>query len=465
MLRRWLRRLLPDRPAPDPAWWGLTRRDGHLWFAGRDLVALAAQHGTPLHVADAARLRANAQRLVRAFSGYPGGASVHFSYKTNAVGGVLSVLHAAGLGAEVVDGYELALARELRVDPERIVFNGPNKRDAELVEALELGVGLIVVDHADELDRVAGLAASRGTIANVGLRICPDVVPARMNASSLTGSRKNQFGLDLPSGEAAAVLARACAAPSVRLRGVMAHIGSGIHDLGAWRRTVDRLLDLHARARALGAHPDLLDVGGGLGTRLSREFTTAEQLAYLGFGRLPALGPPAPEDLVDRYAAVVTEAVLGGCRARGLPPPRLVLEPGRVVTSDAQVLLLRVGHVRDRPGVGAFAIADGGALTVSMMFLSEVHAVFLADRDGGPARPVNVFGALPSPMDVVYRNLPLPPLRPGDVLVVADAGAYFTATATNFGGPRPGVLLVDGAEERWARRPETVEDLLRLDRP
>jgi diaminopimelate decarboxylase len=140
-----------------------------------------------------------------------------------------------------------------------------------------------------------------------------------------------------------------------------------------------------------------------------------------------------------------------------------VLEPGRVVTSDAQVLLLGVGTVRERQGVGRFALTDGGAMTVSMMFLSEWHAVFLANRDAPADGTTSVFGRLPSPMDVVYRRLPVPRLREDDLLAVMDAGAYFTSTATNFGGPRPAVVLIDGGEARVVRRRETFEDLARVE--
>ena len=454
---------LARRHPPDPAWWGLRRTDGRLVLDGHDLTALADAHGTPVHVASARRLRANARAMVDALKAYPKRVRIHFSYKTNSVAPILEVLHGEGLGAEVVDGYELWLAGRIGVAPDDIVFNGPNKSDAELAEALRADVGLIVADHLGELQRIEQLAAEGGRVARVGLRICPDVVPAHMNASSLTGSRRNQFGLDLPGGEVAAALDRACASPHLELRAVMAHIGSGIHDAGAFVAAIDPLLDVAAEARARGASPDLLDLGGGLGTRLSREFTTIEMLAYLGFGRLPALGAPPPADLTRSYADGITEAICDGCARRRIPVPELVLEPGRALVSDAQVLLLRVGHVRIRPGVGTFALCDGGAMTVSMMFLSEVHAVFLANRQGSDLQPVSVFGALPSPMDLVYRNLLLPPLRRGDVLAVMDAGAYFTSTATNFGGPRPGVLLLDGPEARWARRPETFEDVARLD--
>jgi diaminopimelate decarboxylase len=152
-----------------------------------------------------------------------------------------------------------------------------------------------------------------------------------------------------------------------------------------------------------------------------------------------------------------------GCRRRGLPLPELVLEPGRALVSDAQVLLLRVGAVRQRPGVGHFAITDGGAMTVSMMFMSELHAVLLANRDAPLAGRTHVFGRLPSPMDVVYRGAPLPRLEAGDLLAVMDAGAYFTATETTFGGPRPAVVLIDGAAHRCVRRRETFADRVALD--
>lgn len=448
-------------PPPDPREWGLERLDGRLHLDGVDLVALAQAHGTPLHVASAARLRARCQELRSAFAEYPGEVRVHYSYKTNAAAGILRVLHGEGLRAEVVNDYELWLAGRLGQGGEALVMNGPNKSDEELAAAVRAEVGLLVVDSAAELARVERAAAQAGRVASVGLRVCPDLVPAGMNASSVTGSRRNQFGMDLRGEELTSAIALATRSPHLRARGAMAHIGSGIHDLTAFSREVELLLDVQARLWRAGARPDLLDLGGGLGTRLSRELSTAEMLLYLGTGRLPASPRPGPPDLVRRYGRALSEAVQRGCAARGLPLPTLVVEPGRAVVSDAQVLLLGVGATRERPGVGRFALTDGGAMTVSMMFLSELHAVILANRDpaGLPRAPTSVFGRLPSPMDVVYRNLPLPELRPGDLLAVMDAGAYFSATATNFGGGRPALVLVDGGEARLVVRRETNADL------
>ncbi|MFH1467105.1 MAG: hypothetical protein ABIO70_22165 [Pseudomonadota bacterium] len=447
----------------DPSLWDLTRSAGRLCWDGHDLCALAAAHGTPLHVASACRLRARCDELRGAFSGYPAPVRIHFSYKTNPVPGVLQVLHGAGLGAEVVDGWELWLARRLGVPGPEIVFNGAAKRESELIAALDAQVGLIVVDGPRELARLEALAAARGQVAPIALRLCPDVKPRGVPVQAAAGSRRNLYGFDLANGEADEALRRAHRSPHLRLRGAMAHIGTGVHHLEAYRATVRRLLEAQARMHRIGAEPDLLDVGGGLGTRLSRSFHPLELALLHGLGRAPDRIAPAPPDLFQRYADVLCDATETACRALGIPRPALVLEPGRAVASDGLLLLLSVETLKERRGIGRFALVDGGAMTVSMMFLVEHHAVFLANREAPQAGRVHLFGRLPTQLDVLYRGLRLPTLREGDVLAVMNSGAYFTSTATNFGGPRPGVVLLEHDGARLVRRAETPEDLTRVD--
>ncbi len=429
---------------------------------GHDLTELAQKFGTPLHVASARVLRTRARELRASLAGYPSELWIAYSYKTNLVAGVLKVLHEAKIAAEVVDGYELWLAQRLGVPAGEIIFNGPAKSRQEIEAAVEAGIGLLVIDGLEEIDGVAEVADRLGRKLNVALRICPNIVPRGMNTSSVTGSRRNQFGLDLASGEASEALRRVRRHARLSLRGVHTHIGSGIHELESFRAAVDRVLDVQKEAWRMGFTPDLVDLGGGLGTRNSREMSTLEMLWYLGTGRLPKFPRPS-ENLVPSYGAALCESLTRGARARGITPPMLVIEPGRALSSDAQVLLLTVQQTRSRPGVGRFALVDGGAMTTAMMFLSEYHAVLLANRDAAAKGRTSVFGRLPSPMDVVYRNLPTPELVPGDVLAVMDAGAYFTSTSTNFGGPRPAVVLIDGAEVRVSRRRETFEDLARVE--
>ncbi len=446
-----------------PSLWKLERQDGRLHWDGHDLTALASTHGTPLHVASASTLRDRAREFLSAFRAYPAPVGVHFSYKTNSVAGVLRVLHGCGLGAEVVDGYELWLARRLGVPGRDIVFNGANKSEAEHRAALQEEVGLIVVDGLCELDRLEAIAASMDRVAPIGLRICPDVKPRGLPTQAASGSRRNLYGLDIRSGEVDQAIRRTVRSPWLRLRGGMAHIGTGVHHVQAYRSAVHRLVEVQARMHRAGAQPDLLDVGGGLATRLARSFRPLELLRAYGLGRSPHDIQPSPADLVQRFATTLIDATTDACRQHGIPLPTLLVEPGRALSSDGQLLLLRVGTVKNRRGVGRFVLVDGGAMTVSMMFLVEFHKIFLANREAPRRGRASLFGRLPTQLDVVYRGLRMPRLREDDVLAVMNSGAYFTSTATNFGGPRPGVLLLDGPSARMVRRHETHEDLARIE--
>jgi diaminopimelate decarboxylase len=273
------------------------------------------------------------------------------------------------VGAEVVNGYELWLATKLGVPPDAIVFNGPNKRDEELERAVELGVGLLVVDGLDELSRLEQIAVRARRAVAIALRICPDIAPrGRTHPRSLARGAINSASI-FPVARHARLCCGHCVRETLPSRR-MAHVG-GVHDLESFEQLVAALLDFYCQAQKAGARPELIDIGGGLGTRASRELTTFEMLAYLGLGRMPASPRLGPDDLVERYAERVTRAVVRGSARRGIKPPALVLEPGRALTSDAQLLLLTVGGVRERPGVGCFALVDGGAMTVSMMFLSR----------------------------------------------------------------------------------------------
>lgn len=447
--------------APDPSCWGLTRELGRLTMDGVDLVRLAEVHGTPLYVVSARRLRERCDEMLQAFSAYPRPVSAHFSYKCNPVAGVLRVIHDRGLGAEVSSAWELRLAGALGVAPSRIVFGGLNRTDDDLAAVAEAGVGLFVVDEPGEVTRLEAAAAAYRRTLTIALRVCPDVTPRRLGASFRTGSRRQQFGLDARSGEVDAAMRRARASPHLRLRGVMGHVGSGIRQLGTFDVMIRRLLEVLRRLRDAGFPADLLDVGGGLATPYSQPFTTVEMLAYLGFGRAPARPSPTTCSLVAAYAEAVRLSVMAACRRLALPPPTLVLEPGRSITSDAQALLLRVGTVKERRGLPRLVLVDGGAMSISAVLLSEHHELLLVNREPSPDRyRTSIFGSAASPMDVLSRNASLPFLAPGDLLALMDAGAYLTSTATRFAGPRPAVALVDADGVRLVRRRENVEDLL-----
>ncbi len=448
---------------PDPAQWGLgVSQTGALQLGTVSLAELALQYGTPLHVVHGELLDEHVRTALEAARRwYPGPATVHFAMKCNGVPGIVERIRLAGASIEVMSSLELETAVNAGYDGRQIIVNGPGKGEALLCQCIDQGVRLIIVDSLAELDRLARVATSANTVADILLRVNPDIIPEGMNAGSATGSRTaSVFGLDLKGGEVDVALERLVAEPALRLRGFHLHIGTGIRQPAAYVPAVRLLADLMRHAAWLGHSPDVIDVGGGFAAPWTREFTSAEMLGYSVLGRLPRLGQPAPS--LEAFIHKIAEAVREQFAAQRLP--ELIFEPGRSITSPVQFLLLTVTDVKRRLGIGQWLVTDGGLGTVTMPTYYEVHEI-LPCRE--PRRPrtetVTILGPGCFSGDVVYRNKRFPATRPGDVLALMDSGAYFTALESNFGHPRPGIVAVDGNTVTVLRRRETAADFFLRD--
>jgi diaminopimelate decarboxylase len=456
---------MSDRDSLAPRDWGLAvDAKGELTVAGCSTVSLAREYGTPLHVVDTARLESTAARFLSDFrSAYPGEVRAHFAFKCNGLPAVLSALRGAGLQAEVMSEFELLLALRLGYRGEQIVVNGPWKPESFLRLCLQHRVRYVVVDSLNELNRLDRLGRERGLAVDVLLRINPDFVPRGLNQGAATASRRGcAFGLDLRGGEADHALAALPGLPGIRFHGFHFHIGTGIRTPADYRRALLRIKGLVEHARDAGFPAGVIDVGGGYATATSREMTTSEMLLYQALGRLPRLRDTPHGCGFRDFAAEITAGLRELFAGRTLPT--LLLEPGRSIASQNQLLLLTVYDVKDRAGVGTWAITDGGLGTVTMPTFYECHEVLLCDD---PVRPrtdkVTIIGPVCFAGDVVYRNKPMPRLRPGHVLAIMDSGAYFLALESSFGFPRPAVVAVRDGRHELVRRRETFEDSLARD--
>jgi len=449
-----------------PELWGLNKTgEGHLMIGGCDAVELADEYGTPLYAVNETRLRENYNHFFEAFSSRYPQVEVYYSYKTNCIPGVLEVLHNSGAKAEVISGYELWLALRLGISPDSIVFNGPNKTDEELETAIRHGIKLIIADSLVEIERINRIAGEFGLKANLGIRVCPGVVPKGMNPFTATGSRKSQFGVDLEMGEAFNAFEKAVAATHVKLLAMHCNIGSGVKDVEAYAKALRKMLELAGKVKGeLGKDIQYLDVGGGYGTPGHYDMTGIDLLLYQVMNKMPS--PPQPRNCpsIDDFARIITETVNRGCSEYGLAQPTLILEPGRRLTGDAQVLLLRVGGIKERTGVGSLVITDGGMVSTSLMFFAEYHKVFVANKmNAVNMKKYNVFGRVCTTADLLYKGIKLPALEENDVLAVMDTGAYFVSTGNNFAFPRPPVLMVKKGKVQVIRERENYEDLVRKD--
>lgn len=448
-LRALVRHSASATPSLPPARWGLRADDGGgLTLDGLRLHDLLARFGSPLHVVHASALARN----VAAFhSPSPGGrrCEVYYSYKTNPVPGVLAFLHERGVGAEVISPYELWLAFQLGVPADRIVYNGPAKSDQSLREAIERGLLLINVNHREEIARVARIAAGVGRRARIGIRVVPP------------GGWSGQFGVPIAGGEAMRAYREALSLESLDVVGLHAHRGAELRTREALEGFVDAVLDFSDElAGQLGLRVGILDFGGSLAVPTVATLSPVER--RLNRTLLRPLPPPRPEQSlsIEDYARALLARVEGHFNARGVPVPRIFVEPGRALTGNSQLLLTTVLTTKRGGDELDFAVLDAG-INIAECVQSEYHQLFPVNRFGAPeARTYALTGPICTPADVLYPAARLPELRPGDSLAIMDAGAYFVPFATSFSFPRPAIVMADDGDVTLLREAETFADVM-----
>lgn len=426
----------------------------HLEVGGCDLVDLGRTYGTPLHVVDEARLRRNVREFRRAFAGRCPDAGIFYSYKTNCVPGVLSLLHEEGCGAEAASPYEYWLASTLGVAPGSVIYNGVGRSIDDFEQAILGGVHLINVDSIGEAERLA-LAADRARASiSVGVRIDPGV-----------GWRAH-FGVQKNAARLKQVVEILRRSSFVTVRAVHVHIGSCITDTGVYARAIGRIADAIAELQAIArVSIDTLDLGGGFGVPTVKRFTMRDAALYRLFDRPPA--PPTADSCasIDQFAETIVGSARDAFARRDLKLPRLILEPGRALTGSAQLLLVTVKDIKPAFRGARVALVDGGMQNIAFPLSYEYHHCFVANRASAPAAErAFVAGPLCSAEDLLYRNWRLPSLRPGDVLAIMDTGAYFTSFGNTFSYPAPPVVLASRGVSRVLRARQTFDDLAMLDR-
>jgi diaminopimelate decarboxylase len=422
-----------------------TRDDrGVLAIGGVPTTDLAAEYGTPLWVVDEADLRERCRRYV---TGFPG-VEVAYASKAWCIVGILQIVAQEGLSIDVASGGELHTALLAGIDPQRLILHGNNKSPDELAAALDAGVGRIVVDSFDELDRLEQLAAVRGTTSTCLLRITPGI-DAHTHDYVRTGHDDSKFGFTMSLGLADEAIARALALDHVEVVGIHAHIGSQIFGTDPFIANAEVALDLLARWRDdHGITLGELNLGGGMGIRYTHEDHPVE---------------------VTRYGRAVLETVEERCVALDYPRPHLTVEPGRAIVGPSTVTLYEVGTVKALPGLTTWVSVDGGMSdNIRPALYDAEHEVQLANRDSSEQpHAVTIVGKHCESGDLVREHAPLPSdVGVGDLLAVAATGAYTESMASNYNRvPRPGAVLVHDGETRPLLRRETLDDLTRRDLP
>jgi len=418
---------LPLSLLPDTATIG---DKGQLVIGGCDTLELAEQFGTPLFVYDEEHLRARCREAVAAF-----GIGVNFATKAFLCKAMARLAAEEGCNLDVSTGGEYHVARSAGVPADRLVLHGNNKSTAELRRAMSEGIGRIIIDSFDEIDRIEALVAEGLPVPKALIRVTPGV-EAHTHEFVRTGQDDSKFGFGLASGQADAAVLRASSSPAIDLVGLHAHIGSQVFDAEFFEMAIEVMAPF-VQKHGL---PEF-SVGGGLGVA----YVAGEESAT-----------------ITEWGAVVKAA----CAAAGIDA-HVTAEPGRALVAQAGITLYSVGTIKDIPSIRTYVSVDGGMSDNPRPVLyGSGYEAFLpreveADRD----RVVTVVGKHCESGDILVRDAVVPSdLVVGDILATPVTGAYGHSMGSNYNKvTRPAVVFVANGEARLVVRRETLDDLLLLD--
>ncbi len=414
-----------------------------LYCEGVPLPRIANELGTPSYVYSRASIESAYRSLERAFRSLPH--SICYAVKANSNLAVLRILARLGSSFDIVSGGELDRLRRIRVPGRRIVFSGVGKSRDEIRDALRYpgtragrgGILLFNIESASELevflDEASRHVAVGGQKPAAAIRVNPDVL-AGGHPHISTGKPHHKFGIDWP--EARRLYLAHANSSVIGWRGISSHIGSQILSIAPYREALSRLADWVRDLARNGISLEYVDIGGGLGIRYTDE------------------SPVVPESFGRALAGIIRPL---NCR--------LLIEPGRMIVGPSGVLLTRVLYVKENRGK-KFVIVDAAMNDlIRPVLYSAVHPITRVQRYQAPERApqlVDVVGPVCESGDFLARDLLLPPVQAGDLLVVWAAGAYGFVQSSNYNARRrPAEVLVEGRHFRITRSRQTYDDLVR----
>ncbi|MBK5210837.1 MAG: diaminopimelate decarboxylase [Coriobacteriia bacterium] len=419
--------------------------DGNLHIGGVDMVKLAREAGTALYVMDENHIRRQLRDYVKWTHFHWDAVDVVYAGKAFMSLAMVDIVNQEGCCLDVSSGGELAYAIRAGLPMERVYAHGNNKTEVELREAISAGVGQIVIDSFEEIERISRIATELGKVQGALVRVTPGV-EADTHDFIKTGAEDSKFGFGLNQGLAMHAIKKAIAAPGIDFKGVHIHIGSQIFALRSFRAAIDVIVKFIASIKEeTGVEVRVLDTGGGLGV---------------------AYGVPDEPSTIQDYGKVVIDGIKEECERYGLTVPRMAVEPGRSIVANAGVTLYTVGTIKKIPGIRTYIAVDGGMTDNIRTSLYDAHyEALIANKADQPRTMVGtVAGKHCESGDIVVTDGPIQETEVGDILCVAATGAYCQSMSNNYNKQvRPGVIFVDNGTWRWVVRRETYDDLMRCE--
>lgn len=422
---------------------------GHLIIGGCDTLELAKKYGTPLYVYDEEYIRS----VMRVFRDtierhYNGNGKVLYASKAFSCMAMYRIAKQEKIGCDAVSGGELYTALKAGFDARDIYVHGNNKTYGEIVEAVEAGVGGIVIDSYREADILNAVAGERSIKQRVLIRINPGI-EAHTHAFVQTARTDSKFGFSVSDGTALEYTKHVLNLKNLDLCGYHCHIGSQIFEKQSFVLAAEKMIDFIAEVKGkTGFEATVLNMGGGYGIYYTDD------------------DPKLTENDYAEYLKALIGAVKSKTVEHGLNSPYLLIEPGRTIVGEAGITLYTVGSIKDIQGIRKYVAIDGGMFENPRyaLYQSKYMAVKASDVNAECTQKVSIAGKCCESGDLIGVDMPMPEVESGDIIAVLSTGAYHYSMASNYNRNFiPQAILVKDGKSEVIIKKQTYEDLIRND--
>lgn len=419
---------------------------GNFVVGGCDTVELAKKYGTPLYVIDENKIKESVRIYLDAMKRhFTENSTIHYASKALSVKGVYRILKQEGAHVDVVSLGELFTAKAAGFDLKNAAFHGNNKTDFDLETAVREGVGEIVVDSFEELERLECIAGQMNKKQPVLLRVTPNIDCHTLKAIS-TGQLDSKFGTPIETGQAIKLVELALQKKNIVLNGFHCHCGSQVFDVEPFIEQADVMLNFMADVKQkLGYEASIIDLGGGFGVRYTQNDPCID---------------------IEKNIEMIAKKVKKGCADKGLKMPDIIMEPGRSIVAAAGVTLYTVGSVKEIAGYRTYVSIDGGMTDNPRYALygSKYEALIANKANLCKDLVCTIAGRCCESGDLIGEGIAIQTPQRDDILAVLVTGAYNYSMASNYNRiPRPAMVFVNNGADKLAVERETFEDLFSKD--
>ena len=399
---------------------------------------MVQQFGSPLYVVSEKTLRQSYKAFIKELRKFYPDTYVAYSYKTNYLKGICSILHQEGAWAEVVSGLEYNMALGLGVDTAKIIFNGTYKSNKEVMHAMK-GGSLINIDSFNEIYQMENLASSvKPNPVSVGIRVNVNI----------NYPPWHKFGFNIESGQALEAVRRIQSSKSLRLNGLHCNIGTYVSEATSYHIAMQKIVEFALKIeREFDVKIDYLDIGGGYAS-----VNTLQSQFLIGTAVVPT---------PSQYACALTRPL---CERAGefKSKPRLLLEPGRVIVDECMSLVTTVAATKRYADGRKAIVIDAGVNLLPTAYWYK-HEIASVQDIGHNLEIIDIYGPLCMQIDIIRQNVRLPFFQKGHVLVIKNVGAYNITQSMQFIYARPAVVIINNGQPEYLRYPEQLEDIQRLE--